>query len=117
MKKVLILLLVFALIGPVVGFACDCCPASHPKSTGSSYESSTHDCCSTLDIHQDKCGISEIRQFAPSPSRILISPLVIGTQFVSASDHLNRGFHFDLVGPSSLSADTPLYLLNRVLRL
>ena len=118
MKKFLALLLILVLVGPVVGWACDCCPSEGAGPSKFPTLTSRHGCCPGLGVNPTGCGVGEIRQ------SLSVSPKTLRFQVASPSENFDRGAfapasrpHSESPGPPFFASETPLYLALGILRI
>lgn len=117
MKKLLVFSLVLFLIGPAIGWACECCPTIETAPTSLPILSAHHDCCPMLDVRGERCGIKRTESPLLVSQRILIPQVSSPGIPLQISEFSKPIFTGSPVGLPFVFSETPLYLTHRVLRI
>ena len=119
MKKIFASVLVVALLMPVLGLLCYCCPeaAAAESSSTSVIVSRDCSCCVTTELKRDQGLLGRFESLVPGLVWNLFSRISSIDKNSTALQSIDKSLSATAFGPPDFSPHTPLYLSLEILRL
>ncbi len=118
MRKFTAFLLVLMFAGPMIVWACDCCPAIAPSTNPLPVLQAGHDCCPMMEVGGERCGLVKDDESLPALERFALMKITERGLGTASSFQTERPSSLDSsAGPPSFSFNAPLYLALQILRI